>query len=395
MSIGVENCYTGSMHNNEDSSSFVVVSPGATSEVDFGVPTGLTRDRTNQLIAAENDADLLSAYLGRGGLSPKSVENTKKEVERFLLWCQRSNVALRDVRTEHLIAYSAFLMDPQPAEVWVSKTKWPKSSPHWRPFTGRLSTSSHRQAMVAIRSMFAWATDARYLPANPAALLGKMKTPHESRVARYLSKDAVDLIFTAAQVAEVNTPSARMRKARDQFLVIAYYMTGARLAELVTADMGAIYQEDGRWWLDIIGKGAKPRRLPVSQRLLTAFEEYRVAYGLLPRTIRGDKTPLILTSRGGLLRATEGAVSNAVKAALEAAARLADIRGNEEMGASLRKASTHWLRHSVFTHLANNGVPLTTVQATAGHAKLSTTGLYLHKQDHERHDEIISTLDKL
>jgi integrase len=90
-----------------------------------------------------------------------------------------------------------------------------------------------------------------------------------------------------------------MRKTRNQFLVVAYYMTGARLAELVAANMGAIYQEDDRWWRDVIGKGAKPRRLPVSQKLLVAFEEYRAAYRLLPRTVHDDKTRLALTSRGG------------------------------------------------------------------------------------------------
>lgn len=94
-------------------------------------------------------------------------------------------------------------------------------------------------------------------------------------------------------------------------------MTGARLGELVAANMGDIYQEDGRWWLDVIGKGAKPRRLPVPLQLLASFEEYRVAYGLLPRTIREDKTPLVLTSRGGLLRATEGLFRMPLKACLK------------------------------------------------------------------------------
>lgn len=86
-------------------------------------------------------------------------------------------------------------------------------------------------------------------------------------------------------------------------------------------------------------------------------------------------------------------VSKAVKGLLAAAARMADDRGDEETGAALRKASTHWLPDSVFTYLVNYGVPLTTVQATAGHAKLFTTGLYLHKQEQERHDEILSTLN--
>lgn len=85
----------------------------------------------------------------------------------------------------------------------------------------------------------------------------------------------------------------------------------------------------------------------------------------------------------------------AVKVALETAAQNADARGDKETASTLRSASTHWLRHSVFTHLANNGVPLTTVQATAGHAKLSTTELYLHKDDHDRHDEIIATLNRV
>jgi integrase/recombinase XerD len=383
------------MHENEHNQAFIVVIPEAAPDAGRGVGPRRAHDLPAPLLAADTDAELIAAYLGRGGLSAPSRAAADKELRRFLLWCQRASLTLRDIRTEHLIAYSAFVMDPQPAAAWISKTKWPRASPHWRPFTGPLSTSSHRQAMIAIRSLFAWAAAAHYVPANPAALLGKMKTPHQARVTRYLSQEAVELLIATAMRVAADTPSARMRKARDQFLVIAYYMTGARLAELVAADMGAIYQEDGRWWLDVTGKGAKPRRLPVAQKLLTAFEAYRVAYGLLPRTVRDDKTPLVLTSRGSLLRATEGAVSQAVKGLLAAAARTADDRGDEDTGAALRKASTHWLRHSVFTHLVNQGVALTTVQATAGHAKLSTTGLYLHKQDQERHDEILSTLDKL
>jgi site-specific recombinase XerD len=54
----------------------------------------------------------------------------------------------------------------------------------------------------------------------------------------------------------------------------------------------------------------------------------------------------------------------------------------------------HWLRHSMLTNHANNGVQLKTLQDTAGHANISTTAAYLHKTDHERHDEIIASVDK-
>jgi integrase/recombinase XerD len=69
------------------------------------------------------------------------------------------------------------------------------------------------------------------------------------------------------------------------------------------------------------------------------------------------------------------AVSNAIKGVIHVAATTADERDDEDVAAQLRKASAHWLRHSVFTHLANSGVSLKTVQATAGLAKLSTTGM--------------------
>jgi integrase/recombinase XerD len=346
------------------------------------------------LIGAHTDAELVKTYLNRGGLSEKNICNTGKELQRFLFWCTARNQRLADIQTEDLIAYSVFLADPQPAEQWVSATKWPREHPNWRPFTGPLSTTSHRQAMIAVRSLFKWATQAQYIPANPAALLGKMKTPHQDRVTRYLSKDATELVFTAIDDLETKTPTARMRKARDRFLIRAYYTTGARLSELVSANMGAIYQEDERWWLDVVGKGDKPRRLPVIAEMRQAYQDYRVAFGLLPRTVRDDRTPLVLGSRGGMLRATEGAVSNAIKGVLQLAAATAEERGDEDVAAQLRKASAHWLRHSVFTHLANSGVSLKTVQATAGHAKLSTTGLYLHKDDHDRFNEIASALER-
>jgi site-specific recombinase XerD len=59
----------------------------------------------------------------------------------------------------------------------------------------------------------------------------------------------------------------------------------------------------------------------------------------------------------------------------------------------LRQASAHWLRHSMLTNHANNGVQLKTLQDTAGHANIATTAAYLHKTDNERYDEIIASVN--
>ena len=143
-----------------------------------------------------------------------------------------------------------------------------------------------------------------------------------------------------------------------------YLTTGARLSEIVAASMGAIYTEgDGRWWLDVIGKGAKPRRLPVSAEMLAAFHHYRAAYALLPATSRDDATPMVLNTRGRqLVTVTDEAASKALKNLFTAAAGLADVEGDADSAAALRNASAHWLRHTMLTTHANNGVALKTLQ---------------------------------
>jgi site-specific recombinase XerD len=383
------------MTEPEDREAFALEPLEAASALDSGRDLVFVEPTNDgQLIAAETDSELIAAYLNRSGLAATTVENTRKELERFVAWCWWQGLTLRAVRTEHLMAYSAFVMDPQPAAKWVSTTRWPRTSPHWRAFTGPLSASSHRQAMIAIRALFRWASDARYLDGNPAALLGKMKMPRQDRVTRYLPKDAISLAYTAIDASADATPSGLRRKARNRFLFAAYAMTGCRLSELLSANMGDIYVEDGQWWLTVEGKGEKPRRLPVPAELLAMFESYRVAFGLLPRTTRDDMTPMVMSSRGGSLRMTRTAVDLAMKEVLAGAAAMAADRGDENLALVLRNASTHWLRHSLLTHLANDGVPLEVVQAQAGHASLETTGLYLHTKDKIRHELVVAAVEK-
>lgn len=42
------------------------------------------------------------------------------------------------------------------------------------------------------------------------------------------------------------------------------------------------------------------------------------------------------------------------------------------------QVSSHWLRHAHASHALDRGAPIHLVQATLGHASISTTGKYLH-----------------
>lgn len=348
------------------------------------------RQAEDAITEASTDIELAREFIAHGELSAKSIQNSQKELFRFLTWCrEEAKKTLSQLNVADLNAYKEFLKSPPPE--WVSKTKWPRSDPRYRPFTGPLSDASRRQAMIAVKGLMGFAEQTGYLRRNPGALVRNVRAPSASRITRYLSQAAIALALDTVSTRPADTPAALRRRARDRFLLVAFAHTGARLNEIVSASMGSIYSEGGgRWWLDVLGKGNKPRRLPVPPDMLEAFQSYRQAFELLPHASRNDRTPLVLSSRSReRVRITDEAASEAIKGIFSDASRAADARGDVDTAASLRQASAHWLRHSMLTNHANNGVQLKTLQDTAGHANIATTAAYLHKTDNERHDEII------
>ena len=344
---------------------------------------------------ARSDAELAREYISHGELSAKSIANVQKELYRFLTWCrEEAKKSFQQLNVGDLNAYKEFLKQP-PAE-WISTTKWPRSDPRYRPFSGPLSDPSRRQAMIAVKGVLTYAEQTGYLRRNPARLVRNVRAPHASRITRYLSPQAIALALETVGRRPADTEAALRQRERDRFLLVAFAQTGARLNEIVGAHMGAIYSEgDGRWWLDVMGKGAKPRRLPVPPAMLAAYRDYRRAFGLPEHTGRADRMPLVLSSRSKeFVRVTDEAASEALKAVFMAAADEAASQGDGDSASALRQASPHWLRHSMLTNHANNGVQLKTLQDTAGHANIATTAAYLHKQDHERHDEIVGAPGK-
>lgn len=345
------------------------------------------------MISATTDEQLVDAWLSRSGLADTTIRNARKETGRFMMWCGARGKQLRQVRFEDFVAYSAFMLDPQPAEDWVCATRWPKTDDRWRPFAGPLSDASHRQALAYIKALFYWATAAQYLVANPAGLLGKLNPPADAQVERYLPVEAIAMMMEACLRMPSDQPAAALRRARARLLVKLLYLTGARLDEVASANMTAIRSDDsGKVWFHVVGKGNKKGKMPVSRDLLGEFKRYRVAFGLAPLPPVDEVLPLLLTTRGPLRRATNNAVYSAVRLILRGAADVALELGEDATAARLGKASTHWLRHSAFTHQADAGVPLKTIQNNARHSSLATTSRYLHKDDDVRHAETVGAV---
>lgn len=350
-------------------------------------------------ISATNDTDAVKAWLAMTVASPKTFESYRKEVERFLLWASLElGKTLAELRHEDFLRFQHFLSDPQPATRWVSQggRKFSRSDARWRPFYQPLSQTSQRHALIVVNSLMNWLVAAGYLPGNPLALSHKRRPAPKKRLVRYLTPAMWDAVKDyVAQLPVASTMDARIA-ARVRWVVSLLYLLGLRLSEMANASMGQFYTTTNQqgvecWWLSVVGKGNKPREIPVSDELLLELKRYREFNDLPARPHPAESTPLVIPLRrpGQLL--TRSAAHTLVKGIFKGAAdRLRALNPEDSYRADvLEKASAHWLRHTAGSHMADKDVDIRVVRDNFGHESLTTTSQYLHTDDHLRHQETV------
>jgi integrase len=147
---------------------------------------------------------------------------------------------------------------------------------------------------------------------------------------------------------------------RDRALVAFYVSTGARASELLSATQGSV--DPGRQLITVVRKGSRQaQELPASVDAFVWLRLYQVEMaGLVPA---GRRQPLWWTRRRPFR-----------PLGYQAAHRMFE-RANLEAGTT---ATLHSLRHTAAYRMAEDpALPLTDVQFVLGHAKLTTTQLYL------------------
>jgi site-specific recombinase XerD len=148
--------------------------------------------------------------------------------------------------------------------------------------------------------------------------------------------------------------------------------------------MSSFIEVRGRWWWQVIGKGAREARVQVNEDMIKALQRYRLFMGLSLMPEPEENKPLVMSLKG-----TSGIADNMIyriiKDLVRQAADKMDI-ADAYRAAQLRRASTHWFRHTSITHQADAGIELNYLRRNARHAKLDTTGLYMHAEEADWHE---------
>ena len=226
-----------------------------------------------------------------------------------------------------------------------------------------LGPNSIARTMAAVRGAHAFWVSALIVPTDPAAPV----TPPKN-VKRLPKAVSVEDIQRLLAVPDRETATGLRNRAILEFL----YATGARVSEMLNADIddvhfeGTLTDEDGNQitlpgYVRLFGKGNKERLVPIGSYAQKAIQDYLVR-GRPALVAHGKGTAaLFVNGRGGRL-GRQGAWL-ILKETAEAAGLSSDF-------------SPHSMRHSFATHLLQGGADIRVVQELLGHASIATTQVY-------------------
>lgn len=192
--------------------------------------------------------------------------------------------------------------------------------------------------------------NAHHNPMDPyrADKTGLYRPRPQRRIPRSIPDRVFDEIFT------------RLASNRDRALVAFYVSTGARASELLSATQGGV--DPGRQLITVVRKGSREvQELPASSDAFVWLRLYQAEMGDV--IVAGPDQPLWWTLRRPVRPLTYHAAHRMFTRVSQAVET---------------EATLHALRHTAAYRMAEDpAMPLTDVQYVLGHARLTTTQIYL------------------
>jgi len=256
--------------------------------------------------------------------SPNTVDAYRSDVTLFAQWVGRLNITEpMDVSRDVVRQYVSFLT------------------------TMKLAKRSITRKIASLRRYFGWLVRNGVVASDPTS---GVHTPSDSgRLPKVLTSDQL-----GALLASTDPDAPQWRTSRDTAVVELLYGSGLRVSELCNMDIDSVNVKAQA--ILVMGKGAKERRVPMSEPSLDALKIWLKFRHELVTNV--GEPALFLNARGRRLTPRD-------------VRRVIDAR-------SVSPTHPHALRHTFATHLLDNGADLRAVQELLGHRDVATTQRYTH-----------------
>ena len=255
----------------------------------------------------------------------------QKAVEEFLLFMEQNSVSQLTFNRDQLTAYYAYLIERP------SRRK------------GTLSDNTINHHLFAIKLLFELILDsgkAKSLPMLPKYLRGN-----------YNYREVIS-------IEEVKHLYSLTKNKQEAALLSAAYGCGLRRSEIAALNLQDVNLRDGTLVVRS-GKNDKRRVVPMSQKVIDDFRAY--INEERSENMRNDdyKKAFFISTRGNRMKG--GVLYRILKTIISRSNRSALIE---------RRITLHSLRHSIATHLAENGADIYFIKSFLGHSHIDTSHLY-------------------
>lgn len=276
-------------------------------------------------LAQKHISDYLDSLRVERRLSPHTLSNYGRDLDRLEKFCDQRDVLSWDAFTVHYARnYVAWL--------------------HHNNLSGR----SIARLLSAARSFYRYLIKQATVSHNPLEGVAAPKSP--KLLPKTLDIEQVGLLVAVND----RQPLA----LRDRAIMELLYSSGLRLAELVSLDVTDIDLADAT--VRVTGKGGKTRIVPVGRFAREAIREWLACRG---EVVKQDELALFVNGRGNRIsgRGVQGRIQHWAR--------------HQGVGVPVHP---HMLRHSFASHLLESSGDLRAVQELLGHADIATTQVYTH-----------------
>lgn len=214
---------------------------------------------------------------------------------------------------------------------------------------GQRATSINRR-LSALRSFYRFALARNLVKSDPVQ--GVVSPKKDKPLPQFLKEKEMD------ELLQEDFWTDCYEDVRDRMIIMTFYETGIRLAELMNLCDGDVDFMSGQ--LKVTGKRNKQRLIPFGAELSQALQHYM---GVRDAQVVRHSAALFLANDGQQM--TADAIRYRVKKHLS-------------LVSTLKKRTPHVLRHTFATAMLNHKAGIESVKKLLGHESLSTTEIYTH-----------------
>ena len=289
-------------------------------------------------------AEFLDIDVSAGDAASDTLKTYRRQLQQFLLWCDRSSLHPAAVSKENVKYYRR----------WMIKTK------KYKPATIALK-------LAVVRRFYQAAVEKGLLGVNPAA---GVKPPREKRdpaeKITYLESPEV------SQLLETIPAKSTIKNARDRALIAIMTLQGPRTVELHRADISSLVRQGNNLGIRVEGKRSI-RIVPLTPEIAKILMIYLKIREQQQGKLKPDQPLFIAVGN----RANGNRISRrGIRLIVDRHLKKADLKNNPG-----RTISAHSLRHTAGTLALRSGAELRQVQDLLGHSDPRTTCIYAHVGD--------------